>query len=119
MKKKYIVLSMVSLILLFVSCTKERSNIEDSYYVQYTVTSQGGGGATYSVKDIGNNLMASDFPVTHGPVKKGYIAYIKWSTGSGTYSKAKISISKDGEPFVTKATSTNYSYSGELSYTIN
>ena len=122
MIKKCITLGIVSLILLFVSCAKENFNSEDSYYVQYTVSTQSTGGAGYSiftVKDIGSNLRQSDFPVTHGPVKKGYTAHIKWTTGTGYCAKATISISKNGEPFVTKAISSDYSYNGELSYTIN
>ena len=119
MKKIFITLGIVSLILLIVSCTK--TEIEDSYYVQYTVSTMSSGPAGYSlftVKDVGSNLRQSDFPVTHGPVKKGYVANIKWSTATGYYAKATISVSKNGEPFVTKATSSNYSFSGELSYTI-
>lgn len=114
---------MVSLILLFVSCTKENFNSGDSFYVQYTVSTQSSGAANsysiFTVKDVGSNLRQSDFPVTYGPVKKGYKAHIKWTTGTGRYAKPTISISKNGEPFVPKAISSNYSYEGELSYTIN
>ncbi len=125
MKKLFFTLGIVSLILLFVSCTKDNINtnaIEDSYYVQYTVITHSTGAAgsysLFTVKDIGSGLRQSEFPVTYGPVKKGYTAHIKWTTSTGRYAKATISVSKNGEPFVTKATSSDYSYSGNLSYTI-
>ena len=119
MKKLFITFGIVSLILLFVSCSKENTNSkDDSYYVEYKISSQGSGYSTFVVKDLGSNLAQSDFPVTYGPVKKGYSAHIQWSTGSGHYCKATISVSKNGEPFVTKATSPNFSYNGALSYTI-
>ena len=119
MKKLFVTFGIVSLVLLFVSCSKENSNLkEDSYYVQYNISSHGTGYSTFVVKDLGSNLAQADFPVTYGPVKKGYSAHISWSTRSGHSCKATISISKNGEPFVTKATSSNYSYDGQLSYTI-
>ena len=129
MKKRYITLGIVSLILLLVSCTKEKTNIEDShiiedsYYVQYTVSTESSGAANsysiFTVKDVGGDLRQSDFPVTYGPVKKGYTAHIKWTTKTGRYAKPTISVSKNGGPFVIKAIASSYSFSGELSYTIN
>jgi len=124
MKKIIITIGILSLILFFVSCTKDNNNlnIEDSYYVQYTVNTHSSisasGYSIFTVKDLGSNLLKSDFPVTYGPVKKGYTANIKWTTSTGCYAKATISVSINGEPFVTKATSSDYSYSGDLSYTI-
>ena len=86
MKKIFITLGIVSLILLIVSCTK--TEIEDSYYVQYTVSTMSSGPAGYSlftVKDVGSNLRQSDFPATHGPVKKGYVANKLYLTSENVF----------------------------------
>ncbi len=95
----------------------ESSEQIDEYYVQYEVSASQH--FIFSVRDIGNNLRVGVFPLIYGPVKKGYFAHIEWTgDGHGGKASAIISVSKNGSPFVTKKYSTESSYSGSLSYTI-
>lgn len=115
--KKLLMLFPLFFCVLFLSCEKETEGSgkgKDYYYVKYDLTANQGGGRSFYVKDVGS-VSAESFPVTYGPVEKGYEAMVKWTNCKAN---AKISVSKNDGPFVTKKSTSNYVYSSSLSYTI-
>ena len=102
---------------LLVSCDKNKGKEESRYYVKYsgTIVSKFLYSASYTVvTESGTKTdtgIYSDYSVTIGPVKKGFKASITCDCDKSQYSfisqSVTIEVSKDGDPFVLKASGTN------------
>lgn len=101
------------LIMAFISCDKNEPEDNNEYYVKYTISAT----QVSQIDDItyadvekmvtvdNTKNFLTKWEITIGPVKKGFKAYINNGKNS-KLSTAKIEISKNGKPFVMKASGT-------------
>ncbi len=114
---KHLILSLGLVLTLLASCQKIGSEDGSRYYVKYTgeTSTVHMVETTYTVAtDTGIDTYKtsgtkSDYSVTVGPVKKGFLASIscECKEAKSVYIKSQrviIEVSKDGEPFAQKAT---------------
>ncbi len=112
----------VSAILSFSSCKKKENNIDDNYYVKYTITGNGAYGrfsnwtATTPQGTYSNNGYQTPYwSQTYGPVKKGFKCEVQIGNSISAAPTIEIHVAKNSEPFALKVTKTGNS----AIYTIN
>jgi hypothetical protein len=125
MKRLFLFLLLATITLTFTSCdlfyTPPTQPNTDEYYVRYTIQSSFYYFGSISYADVngtqrdrtGNyNNTSLLWEMTIGPVKKGFNSFVKYESGKAD--NVKIEVSKNGNPFVQKASGVN-----NASYKIN
>lgn len=112
------------MIFTLISCSKDHEEDSTEYYVQYEVETRNGvyyssnvyvncsGGGTSS----NNKVRSFNWSAVKGPFKKGDNIYLRVTAYEHTI-KGRISVSKEGNPFVLKSEGTQKNEL-KLSYTI-
>lgn len=94
--------------LMMISCSDYNS--PDNYYVKYSLSAYPSIVTQVTYADVNDTKSVTlstaqyNWTITVGPVKKGFNAYVKTEKYSAN---AEIEISRNGEPFVQKATGQN------------